>query len=321
MGNLLKFRKNRPKMNKFAFILAILSVSVMLTMVQSAHPGCKYAVAKKGRCGAKFRARCPLKQSCSKWGWCGTSALHKKTAQKLFNGRRCKAVKKRVAQENQEDHQKGKKVVKKGKFSRWCKLRVTKNGRCGRKFKNTRCASRGQYCSRWGWCGRSSLHRRTSTKRFNGRRCGKVVKRTVRRKKAIKKVMKRISFRFKKGKKMVARWALMTMRFMKKARAAWRARRAAWRMTRKARRWPKAKRVVVWRRYRIYRVRHAKAARRLRVHKLRVRRHYRRMRLRMRKIRVSWRVARRVARKSKYARRPERDPSEESESSSPREEF
>merc|ERR1712139_229841 len=228
MGNLLKFRKNRPKMNKFAFILAILSVSVMLTMVQSAHPGCKYAVAKKGRCGAKFRARCPLKQSCSKWGWCGTSALHKKTAQKLFNGRRCKTTKK------------VKKVVKKGKFSRWCKLRVTKNGRCGRKFKNTRRASRGQYCSRWGWCGRSSLHRRTSTKRFNGRRCGKVVKRTVRRKKAIKK-----------GKKMVARWALMTMRFMKKARAAWRARRAAWRMTRKARRWPKARRVVVWRRYRI----------------------------------------------------------------------
>merc|ERR1712178_416149 len=184
----------------------------------------------------------------------------------------------------------------------WCKLRVSKNGRCGRKFKGTRCAAVGTYCSRWGWCGRSSLHKRTSTKKYNGRRCGRVVKRSVKRRKAVKRVMKRISFRFKKGKKFVARWALLSMRLMKKSRAAWRARRSAWRDYLKNRR-NKAKRVVMYKRFKIYRLRHIRAARALRLHKLRVRRRYRAMRLRMRKIRVSWRVARRVAKKSKYAKR------------------
>merc|ERR1712178_271768 len=185
----------------------------------------------------------------------------------------------------------------------WCKLRVSKNGRCGRKFKGTRCAAVGTYCSRWGWCGRSSLHKRTSTKKYNGRRCGRVVKRSVRRRKAVKRVMKRISFRFKKGKKFVARWALLSMRLMKKSRAAWRARRSAWRVYLKYRR-NKATRVVMYRRFKIYRLRHIRAARALRLHKLRVRRRYRAMRLRMRKIRVSWRVARRVARKgARWVRR------------------
>merc|ERR1712054_532155 len=84
------------KMIKITFVIALLSVAALATVVEAAHPGCKFAVAKNMRCGARTKTRCPPKTFCSKWGWCGRSALHKKTHQALFDGRVCKAVKKVV---------------------------------------------------------------------------------------------------------------------------------------------------------------------------------------------------------------------------------
>merc|ERR550514_995410 len=74
-----------------------------------------------------------------------------------------------------------------------CKLAISKNGRCGKAFKNTRCA--GGYCSRWNWCGTSALHKRTHQAAFDARKCP-----TVKAKKVLKK---KIVLKAKKGKKVV----------------------------------------------------------------------------------------------------------------------
>merc|ERR1711988_1251897 len=287
------------KMKNFTFVIALLSVAALATIVEAAHPGCKYAVAKNMRCGARYKTRCPPKTFCSRWGWCGTSALHKKTHQALFDGRICKAAKKRVVKKKAV--KKVKKVAKKGA----CRYPVSRNGRCGRRHRNTRCAGVRQFCSRWGWCGTSRLHKRTQQKLFNGRRCGEVVKRSVKRKRAVKRVVKR--FRFKKGAKRVARTVVLTMRYLRAARIAWRARVAGWRYYLKWRRTRNfAKRRLAYRRFRVLRWRHIKAKRVLRLHKLRVRRRYRLYRIRMRKVRSNFRLARRIARKSKYAKKLKR---------------
>merc|ERR1711912_229088 len=85
------------------------------------------------------------------------------------------------------------------KVSAACKLAVSKNGRCGKAFGNTRCTKAGVYCSKWNWCGTSALHKRTHQAKYDGRNCGKkVMKIKVRVVKKAKKVVKA-----KKAKKVV----------------------------------------------------------------------------------------------------------------------
>merc|ERR1740139_1870166 len=64
----------------------------------------KCNVSKNGRCGPKYgNTICPAGY-CSKWWWCGTSALHKSTHQVAFDAKKACSAKKTV-----------KKVVKKSK--------------------------------------------------------------------------------------------------------------------------------------------------------------------------------------------------------------
>merc|ERR1711998_299947 len=75
-----------------------------------------------GRCGARFgKTRCTRAGVyCSRWNWCGTSALHKRTHQALYDGRNCGAkvvkkrvVKKRIVKKAKKAAKKGKKILKK----------------------------------------------------------------------------------------------------------------------------------------------------------------------------------------------------------------
>merc|ERR1712113_726571 len=61
-----------------------------------------------------------------------------------------------------------------------CKLKVSKNGRCGKKYLNARCNF--GYWSRWGWCGTSPAHKRGSQKKYNFAKCGKKVVKKVSKK-------------------------------------------------------------------------------------------------------------------------------------------
>merc|ERR1719326_2223376 len=148
--------------------LAILIVLIAATFAQKVnHPSCKLAVSKNGRCGPKFgNTRCAggPKAFCSKWGWCGTSKLHKKTNQVRFMGRICRVLKAK------------KPVVRKSNLKVACALKVSKNGRCGVKFGRTRCGGKGAFCSKWGWCGTSKLHKKTQQALYNSRVCAKKAK-------------------------------------------------------------------------------------------------------------------------------------------------
>merc|ERR1711881_340526 len=56
----------------------------------------KCNVSKNGRCGPKFgKTICPAGY-CSKWAWCGTSALHKSTHQAAYDAKPACAAKKVV---------------------------------------------------------------------------------------------------------------------------------------------------------------------------------------------------------------------------------
>merc|ERR1712093_661610 len=61
-------------------------------------------------------------------------------------------------------------VVRRSKTD--CRLKVSKNGRCGPKKGNTRCPS--GYCSRWGWCGTSRNHKRGAQLKYSAGKCGKI---------------------------------------------------------------------------------------------------------------------------------------------------
>jgi hypothetical protein len=115
-------------------ILIVLIAATFAQKVVKAHPSCKLAVSKNGRCGKAFgNTRCPT-GFCSKWNWCGVSALHKKTHQAAFDARKCaKAAGKKAKKPAKKT---GKKVAA------GCKLKVSKNGRCGAKYGKTRCKSR-----------------------------------------------------------------------------------------------------------------------------------------------------------------------------------
>merc|ERR1712113_732351 len=85
-----------------------------------------------------------------------------------------------------------------------CKLNVSKNGRCGKRYLNARCNF--GYCSRWGWCGTSSAHKRGSQKKYNYAKCGKKVSKKATKSKAkaavkkAKKPVKKVKIVLKKPK-------------------------------------------------------------------------------------------------------------------------
>merc|ERR1711904_621145 len=122
-------------------------------------------MSKNGRCGKAFGNTICNGVWCSKWNWCGTSALHKSTMQKAFSLGNFKAcakkapVKKPVGKKPPVKKPVGKKVA-----GTPCN-RMSKNGRCGKAFGNTIC--NGVWCSKWNWCGLSALHKSTMQKPFS----------------------------------------------------------------------------------------------------------------------------------------------------------
>jgi len=100
----------------------------------------------KARCGTFDNKKCCGKgRFCSAWGWCGTSALHKKWS----------------AQAKYAIDTWGKSVKKTVKKTKKACPPETKS-RCGR-FDGGKCCGKGRFCSAWGWCGTSALHKRWSS--------------------------------------------------------------------------------------------------------------------------------------------------------------
>merc|ERR1712045_843626 len=96
---------------------------------------------KGSRCGSRHGGRCCGKgRYCSRWGWCGTSKLHK---------RKSRQSKYRI-----DTWGKKLKKLKNKKGKKGCPLE--KGSRCGSRHE-------GRCCSMWGWCGTSSLHKRKSS--------------------------------------------------------------------------------------------------------------------------------------------------------------
>merc|ERR1711957_421237 len=132
-------------------------------VVKKAAPKCN--VSKNGRCGKSFHNTiCPAGW-CSRWNWCGTSALHKKTHQVAFDAKKRCAKKSKVVIKKAKKS--AKKMVKKNP-----KCNVSKNGRCGKSFHNTICPA--GWCSKWNWCGTSALHKKTHQVAFDAKKaCAK----------------------------------------------------------------------------------------------------------------------------------------------------
>merc|ERR1711881_748920 len=121
MGNTKKtFRKM-----KLLFLILLLGVAYTYSLdreLQALMPKCN--LSKNGRCGPTFgKTICPSGY-CSKWWWCGTSALHKSTHQAAYDAKPGCAAKKPAP-----------------------KCNLSKNGRCGPKYGNTICPA--GYCSKW----------------------------------------------------------------------------------------------------------------------------------------------------------------------------
>merc|ERR1711976_912656 len=211
-------------------ILVVLIAATFAQKVAKAHPSCKLAISKNGRCGKAFgNTRC-AGGFCSKWNGCGTSALHKKTHQAMYDARKCPAAKKPSPK---------KPAVKPTKKVGACALKVSKNGRCGKAFGNTRCGAKGVFCSKWNWCGTSALHKRTHQAKYDGRNCGKrVVKKTLKLKLKVKKA--------KKAKKVVkkAKKAKKAMKVVKKAKKAKKAKKVVKKAKKAVKKAKKAKKVV-----------------------------------------------------------------------------
>merc|ERR1712004_604728 len=99
---------------------------------------------KGARCGRKFGGRCCGKgRYCSKWNWCGTSKLHKRTQQRRYSNW----------------------VLKKRHPNHKCR-KLEKGARCGKQF-GGRCCGKGRFCSKWNWCGTSKLHKSTKQRRYS----------------------------------------------------------------------------------------------------------------------------------------------------------
>merc|ERR1711988_1412527 len=100
-------------------------------------------MSKNGRCGKAFGGTWCRNSWCSRWNWCGTSALHEKTAQAAFSWQKkwacCfakkavkkvvkKAMKKVVKKVVKKSVKKAKKAVKKSTCDKaWC-AKMSKNG-------------------------------------------------------------------------------------------------------------------------------------------------------------------------------------------------
>merc|ERR1711874_385064 len=80
---------------------------------------------------------------------------------------------------------------------------ISKNGRCGKSFKNTQCAI--GFCSKWNWCGTSSLHKKTHQLEFDAKPAcsakAKPVKKAVVSKKTKKQTKKATKSKAKKAAK------------------------------------------------------------------------------------------------------------------------
>merc|ERR1711977_805888 len=164
MGNTKKtFRKM-----KLLFLILLLGVAYTYSLdreLQALMPKCN--LSKNGRCGPTFgNTICPSGY-CSKWWWCGTSALHKSTHQAKYDAKPGCAAKKPAP-----------------------KCNVSKNGRCGPKYGKTICPA--GYCSKWAWCGTSALHKSTHQAAYDAKPAC-----------AAKKVVKKAKIAIKKPKVMI----------------------------------------------------------------------------------------------------------------------
>merc|ERR1711988_1178900 len=98
-----KLKKTYTKM-KLLFLILLLGVVYTNSLdreLQALMPK-KCNLSKNGRCGPQFGSTICPSGYCSKWWWCGTSALHKSTHQAKYDAKPACAAKKAV-----------KKVVKK----------------------------------------------------------------------------------------------------------------------------------------------------------------------------------------------------------------
>ena len=148
LGSTLAIIKNyflSKLMLKLLLIIAILGVVYPLglparSLKRSTH--CTHTVSKNGRCGAAFtKTRCGYNAKvpvyCSRWGWCGTSALHKSTHQSAFDGRRCNVASRVVKRVVKRIVRKGKKLIKRGKkFVKRVGKKITKKMNYFTKFQN-----------------------------------------------------------------------------------------------------------------------------------------------------------------------------------------
>merc|ERR1711904_365223 len=173
-----KLKKTYTKM-KLLFLILLLGVVYTNSFdreLQGIVPKCN--LSKNGRCGPSYgNTICPSGY-CSKWWWCGTSALHKSTHQVKYDAKPACAAKKAVKKVKVTLKKKpAPKPAPKKPAAPKCNL--SKNGRCGPKYGNTICPS--GYCSKWWWCGTSALHKSTHQAKYDA-------KPACAAKKAVKKV-------------------------------------------------------------------------------------------------------------------------------------
>merc|ERR1719359_2447770 len=121
---------------------------------------------KKGKKVLKIKAIKPKKVG-------GKGIYPTKKGKKAKKGKKVVKKAKKVVKKAKKVVKKAKKVVKKkaAKKSAFCSLKVSKNGRCGKAFGNTRCTKAGVFCSKWNWCGTSALHKKTHQPKYDGRSC------------------------------------------------------------------------------------------------------------------------------------------------------
>ena len=113
------------------------------TACKDKKPSCN--LSKNGRCGKEYGKTICASGFCSQWGWCGTGAAHKRNHQAAYSATACKDKKPS------------------------CNL--SKNGRCGKEYGKTICAS--GFCSQWGWCGTGAAHKRNHQAAYSATACKK----------------------------------------------------------------------------------------------------------------------------------------------------
>merc|ERR1712083_577936 len=92
----------------------------------------------------------------------------KKPVKKVVKGKKVVKAKKVVKTAKKSVKKAAKKPVKKASTAA-CVNKISKNMRCGAKHNNTICPF--GYCSKWGWCGMSSLHKSTHQPAYDHSAC------------------------------------------------------------------------------------------------------------------------------------------------------